>query len=266
MFEAAVVKRPSPKQMSRLRNGHKVRLAPAIEGEGMQLLIDPSKLNQITKTFGKGKGMMVQLSPEEISANREIGGEGIFGKKFDRLLKKGGIKKAVFDVAAAAKPVVKEAMKQGLKSVPPKYKPLAESAAAMTSAYMDDPEKFQSAKGAAQLAKVGAVAGAKGAISQQMKGMKQGETKPVAGKGMRRRTAVMPVGAGLGMGLGAGLYAGARGSGITNVGGRSPLLSVPNAGLPPALQSQNASANFHFSTQLPPALASMKIGGAGLYL
>lgn len=260
MFETAVVKRPSLKQLSRLRNGHKVRLAPAIEGEGMQLLIDPSKFNQITRTFGKGKGMMVQLSPEEISANREIGGEGIFGKKGDKILKKLGVKKAAYDIGEAAKPLVKEAMKQGLKSVPTKYKPLAEAAAAVTGSYIDDPSKFQSKKGAIALAKKGAVAGAKTALEQKLKDMKKGETKPVAGKGMRRRTAVMPVGAGLGMGL----YA-SRG-GALNVGGRSPLLSVPNAGLPPALQSQNASANFHFSTQLPPALASMKIGGSGLYL
>jgi hypothetical protein len=40
--------------------------------------------------------------------------------------------------------------------------------------------------------------------------------------------------------------------------GRGSLLNVSNSKLPPALQSQNASANFHFSTQLPPAYANLK--------
>jgi hypothetical protein len=56
---------------------------------------------------------------------------------------------------------------------------------------------------------------------------------------------------------GMGLYAGrARGMGMGMSGGA--LLSVPNRLLPPALQSQNASANFAFRNQLPPELAHLK--------
>ena len=230
----------SPKQMSRLRNGHKVRI---MKGEGVNLLIDPSKLNTITRAFDKGKGVMVQLSPEEISANRSIEGEGIFGKKFDKLLKKGGIKKSVFEIADALKPVVKEGVKAGVKAVPEKYRPLADAGAAMTLAYVEDPEKYQSAKGAAKLAQIGAVSGAKSAASQQLKGMKKGSTTPTT--------------------KGSGLYMGSRGAGV---GARGSLLSVHNSSLPPAMQSQNTSANFHFSTQLPPALAHSKLVGGGLYM
>jgi hypothetical protein len=61
-------------------------------------------------------------------------------------------------------------------------------------------------------------------------------------------------GYGLYAGSGSGLYAG-RGYGIM---GRGAIMSVSSSHLPPALQSQNTSANFHFSTQLPPQFASLK--------
>jgi hypothetical protein len=248
-MEPAVVKRPSPKQLSRLRNGHSVRVCPAIEGEGMNLLVNPARLNQMTRSFDKGKGIMVALSPEEIAANREIGGEGIFGKQFDKLLKKGGIKKGAFAAAEALKPVVKQAIKEGVKNVPPKYRPAAEAAAAMATKYMDDPDKYQSAKGAAELAKVGAKEGGTKFAKQQLKERMAAMKKP---------TTATPAPTG-----GKGLYLGARGRGV-GTGGN--LLSVHNSILPPAMQSQNASANFHFSTQLPPQLAAIKMSGGGLYL
>ena len=55
---------------------------------------------------------------------------------------------------------------------------------------------------------------------------------------------------------GMGLYAGRRTYGGGMMGGA--LLNVSNSHLPPALQSQNLSANFAFRNQLPPALAQMK--------
>ena len=35
----------SKKQLSKLRNGHKVRISPAIEGQGFNLIIDPGSAN-----------------------------------------------------------------------------------------------------------------------------------------------------------------------------------------------------------------------------
>jgi hypothetical protein len=218
----------------------------AITGEGMNLLVDPSRLNTITRSFDKGKGVMVQLSPEEISANREIGGAGIFGKKFDRLLKKGGVKKSVFEIAKAANPVVKEAMKKGLEMVPPKYRPAADAAVAMTTAYMDSPSKYQSKKGASKLAQIGAVSGAESLAKDTLESMEGSGLYASRGRGMG----------------GSGLYA-SRGMGV---GARGSLMSVSNHTLPPAMQSQNASANFHFSTQLPPAMARIHLSGGGLYM
>lgn len=239
MFAPAVILRPSDKQMSRLRNGHKVRVQRGIEGEGMNLLVNPSRLNQITRSFDKGKGIMVALSPEEIAANKEIEGEGIFGKKFDKLLKKGGIKKGVFAAAAALKPAVKELIKEGVKQAPPKYQPAAKAAAAMATKYLEDPEKYQSVKGSLELAKTGAAEGGAEFAKQQVGAYRGKKSAPVKGGAMM------------------------RGCGIS---GRGSLLNVGNSLLPPALQSQNASANFNMWTQLPPSLAGMKIGGSGLYM
>lgn len=74
----------SPKQMSRLRNGHRVRVSHAVEGKGVNLLVDPSKFNQMTRSFSKGAASQIQLSPEELMANKQavldgmVEGQGIF--------------------------------------------------------------------------------------------------------------------------------------------------------------------------------------------
>jgi len=88
----------SEKQLSKLRNGHKVRINPVIDGEGFNLIVHPNTFNLVSKSFSKGKGYEIQLSPEEIMANKAMSpeehhkikqqneamsGKGIFGKKFD---------------------------------------------------------------------------------------------------------------------------------------------------------------------------------------
>jgi hypothetical protein len=86
----------SPKQMSRLRNGHRVRVSHAMEGKGVNLLVDPSKFDQMSRSFSRGAASQIQLSPEEILANKQavmegsMGGEGIFagGKLKTKQLKK----------------------------------------------------------------------------------------------------------------------------------------------------------------------------------
>lgn len=74
----------SPKQLSRLRNGHRVRVSGAIEGEGVNVIVDPVKFNHMTRCFDRGSATQIQLSPEELLANREaleegfVEGQGIF--------------------------------------------------------------------------------------------------------------------------------------------------------------------------------------------
>lgn len=73
----------SKKQVSRLRNGHKVRIKPAIEGKGCySCYISPGKFSNVSRQIGRGKGVELVLSPEEILANQQarggMEGEGIF--------------------------------------------------------------------------------------------------------------------------------------------------------------------------------------------
>ena len=324
----AVRIRASPKQLSKLRNGHKVSIKPAMEGEGLVLVIDPSQYNAISRTFSRGKGKVVQLSPEEIMANREIGGEGIFStlKKVAKSPIAKSLGKSAIDMAVASagasgyvppsvakslgnmakKQVdgmgILDTLKKGAKSlakskvgkslaktaidtavasagasgyVPPSVaKALGKEAKSQVDGYgLFDTIK----KGAKSIAKskIGkslaktaidtavASAGASGyvppsvakAIGNQAKSQVDGYGIYSGGGGSQGRG--MCSSCGCGITAGNGLYAGrARGMGIGMSGGA--LLNVSNSLMPPALQSQNASANFAFRNQLPPSLAHIK--------
>ena len=97
----------SPKQVSRLRNGHKVRVGCGL-GE---LIVHPERYDAMDRVFRKGKKMTIQLTPEELSANRTMTGKGIFGPGFDKFLSKIGIKKQVYALGDKIKAPVKRAIK-----------------------------------------------------------------------------------------------------------------------------------------------------------
>ena len=138
----------SPAQLSKLRNGHAVRIK---KGTGFNLIVHPETYHLASRAFAKNKGVEIALSPAEIEANRNpdiyapaveeqmaqhaemikagdaranfaelpFHGGSIFGKKFDRMLKRNiGHKnvKLLHDVANIAKPLVKKAMREGIKS------------------------------------------------------------------------------------------------------------------------------------------------------
>ena len=115
----------SPGQLSKIRNGKKIRIKPAIVGSGYNLIIDPSTYDKIHKSVTKNKGIDLQLSPEELEMNKnpteeiaqEIEGQGIFGKKFDKALKKIGIKKKAYKAGDTLKPLAKAATKKAIGSV-----------------------------------------------------------------------------------------------------------------------------------------------------
>ena len=102
----------SPKQVSRLRNGHKVRIKPAMKGEGVCLMVSPAKYSIITKSFGRGKGVEIALDPDEILQNQQAAmeGRGIFDKIGGAFKKAGkaigGVAKKVGSAAKKLAPIV----------------------------------------------------------------------------------------------------------------------------------------------------------------
>jgi hypothetical protein len=231
-----VVIKASPRQLSKLRNGHKCRVCQGVEGEGFNLIVNPANYNLATKAFGKGKGVMIALDAEELSANRSVEGNGIFSK-----IKK-GFKKAGKAIEKGAKFVGTQVVK-GAKSKVGKQilKTIAKEALE---------------KGLPALA-----VGATTLIGQPELAPLASSVAGIAGKELNKKVGSEIEGMAVGGGLyarGGGMYA--RGGGMyAGVQGRGALLNVTNSRLPPALQSQNASANFMFKNQLPPEFARLKI-------
>lgn len=59
----------SPNQLRKLKKGHKVRVK---KGTGFELLVHPKTYNIVSRSFNKGKGSQIQLSPEELEMNKGI--------------------------------------------------------------------------------------------------------------------------------------------------------------------------------------------------
>lgn len=145
----------SPKQISRIRNGHKVRVkAPEMEGEGVSLIVKPETYDIVTRTFSRKKGLDISLDPEEIMVNKQnteqIEGQGIFGKKFDRAVKKTIGKPATKALYGAAKsfllPLAKQAIQEGgvaLQDYAPELTPLIGPGSKLASDYLTNPSKYQ---------------------------------------------------------------------------------------------------------------------------
>jgi len=151
----------SPKQLSRLRNGHKVRIKPPMEGEGFSsLVVSPDMYSIITRAFSRGKGSEILLSPAELSENKEaapeLEGKGIFGKTGDKIMKKLGIKKIAYKIGDVVKPLVKQAIGYGIEAIvdalvasQPEFAPFRIGAIAVAKNleedFLDHPSKYQDA-------------------------------------------------------------------------------------------------------------------------
>ena len=228
------------RSLAKLLKWHPVR----INGGNIPMKVHSSRMKHIEKAFGRGKGHQLALSPEEI----EMNGEGIFGKAFDKVLKKVGIKKAVYKAGDKVKPIVKRAIDKGAKALStyaPALRPAINPLADLTKDYLDRPGYNQNNKGKnalRSLKRIGIRAGTQIAREQAMKY------------------------AGLGEGLyagGDGLYAGGDGyvRGVPN-----PMVSgygaktMPNVGnqiLPIQLRSNPYGENFIWGSTLPPEYARL---------
>ena len=217
-----------------MRNGHKVRV-----GSGLgQLVVSPDRYDAMERTFRKGKNMTISLSPEELMANREIGGEGIFGPGFDRFLKKIGIKKQVYALGDKIKGPIKKAINAFVDKAPAA---LGTAGAALATAV-----------GQPQLAPLAIKAGqelgkkARNYTKKHLTGKKGYLDDPEAYQKNPKKlldfkgVGMMPAG----RSGGDGLYAGARGRGMVGCGH-------------PALMSQPYDQSYHQRFQM---------AGGGLYL
>lgn len=251
----------SPKQMSRLRNGHSVRCSPSAEGSGVSLLVHPDRFDKVAKVFRRGKGSTIQLSPEELQANAQVVGKGIFGKKFDRLVKKtigkkntkalyGGLEKV-------AKPIVNTAIDTAgaaAMAYAPEAAPAILAAKRAAKGYIDRPTAYQKNPSKELMKDVNPVGMAeeyaKGKLNEAMK------PSPAQGSGL---------GCGLGMGLG-GMMRPMRGGAMRSnaaISGKGSL----SAFTPVAMRSDPYGANFAMNTQLPPSYVRGGVSfGSGLYL
>jgi hypothetical protein len=208
----------SPKQVSRLRNGHRVRVKKAVEGTGLNLIVDPSKFDAMSRSFAKGSAYDVQLNPDELMANKEAAptmeGEGIFvgGKlKMGKILK--GLQKA--EKAVRKNPTSRAIVK---KVVPL----LAEKAVEGLATYAGaDPATAKS------LGKIGSE-GSKAGLKEGGYGLFAGAQR---GRGLPGPPSRMPEMSSL------------------SIGGS--ILAM-EASLPPAMQSDPFGANFHMNTQFNP--------------
>jgi hypothetical protein len=65
-------------QLSKLRNGHGIRITPTMLGSGVEMIIDPMTYHNISKKMDKGKGIVIKMGSNEIEMNK-IQGTGLFG-------------------------------------------------------------------------------------------------------------------------------------------------------------------------------------------
>lgn len=285
----------SPKQMSRMRKGHRVRVRPPqMEGEGVCLIVEPGNYSLLSKTFSRNKGAEISLSPEELVANKQIEGNGIFGKKFDRSVKKLIGKKAtkeIYDIARSYLPMAQAGLTAGLTSgatalgvSQPQLVPFLPGAVAGLSAlgsdYLANPSKYQSKKKASSLAqeyakdmalqqlnqRLGTNMGnlSRASIEQAVMDKASAEMQKRALEQRERETGYDLdndgiFGSGLYLSSGNGLYASRRNGGAVGINRLSKTTH-------PALQSQANSENFQLQYTLPPAYQKIIKRGSGLYM
>lgn len=177
----------SKKQLNALAKGRNITLKHGDLGIG-NFEVHPDMEKKLAQAYRLGKGIRMHGSG--------LVGEGIFGKKFDRGLKKAGIKKGVFTTARILKPAVNAGMDFGVNALTQAAManpmlapavPAAIYAKNMTSNYMDTPTKYQSSKGAKSLAKKSAVDSMKDVTKFALKQGVQAYNAPpapVSGKGL----------------------------------------------------------------------------------
>ena len=285
----------SPKQLSKLRNGHRVRIQPAMKGEGFNLIVHPERYDELSKTFRSGKGKEIQLSPQELVANQHAAphmeGSGIFGSRFDRFLDKHGMKDAAYAVGDVIKPYAKAGIKTALTAgatalgaAQPQLIPLIApgliGASSLADDYLDNPGKYQNMFSSAPAEEPEPAVYHPPPPTRNAGGPKDRTSRRTL-KGQVETNEMLDdlsrdTGANYGALARANLgnaVAHRRRAQIRGRGVHREISSVGTAGsfvgshsvLPPAMMSQPFSANFQFRHFLPPAYSQYSKGGGGMY-
>jgi hypothetical protein len=287
MEEHKVVKvKVSPKQLSKLRNGHKVRVKkPEMEGDGVSVIVNPANYDIVTRSFSRNKGVELALSPPELMVNKEgaasMAGNGIFGKKFDKFVKKTLGKKGqkiLYGIAKEFLPVAQAGIDVASLAATPFLGAAAPVLGQTAKDYLENPKKYQGqSKGkVSDLAKDYLMSQTQDLQAQLQSELLAKKDKALAGllaKAEQQKAALAASAAadprsayerllaGNGLYAGSGLYAGAYGRGAYMntarrlarggdiVGARNSLMTPVS----PALQSQPYGANYQFRITLPPA-------------
>jgi len=80
-------------QLSKLRNGHGIRISPTMLGSGVEMIIDPMTYHNISKKMERGKGVVIKLGSNEIEMNK-MEGTGLFAGSGNQSGKISRVKKA----------------------------------------------------------------------------------------------------------------------------------------------------------------------------
>lgn len=64
-------------QLSKLRNGHGIRISPTMVGSGVDLIVDTMSFHHMMKKLDKGKGAIIKMGSSEIDMNKTEG-TGLF--------------------------------------------------------------------------------------------------------------------------------------------------------------------------------------------
>ncbi len=245
----------SPKQLSRLRNGHRVRIKQGMEGSGFNLVVDPSKFDSINRSFSKGSAYQIQLSPDELMANKDavdtgkIEGQGIYTG--------GKIKIKVPKIKVPSKSQVESGLKQASKAVQKGATKTGDIIVAGEKAVRKNPVSRTVIKTgvpilASRAIEVAAVAAGADPRTAKELGKVGGEATKAglteAGYGLYAGSS----GRGLGCGFTRTCGSGLNGPPSRMIEKSSIFGGSLLGGMNPALQSDAAGANLHMNTQLMP--------------
>lgn len=255
----------SPKQQSRLRNGHKVRIK---KGTGVCLVVSPGNYDITSRAFRRNKGVEIQLSPDEIEENRmvspemqqddvgEIKGMGLFSK-VGKTLKSAGSKTlsglAYAERQARKNPYSRLAIKTGVPMLA-----AAGTEAALMSMGVDPVTASFMASGAKEGTNYGLSRAGYGLYSGAQ-GRGFGGTLTAGMEDLKRQT--------MGSHYANQYDASAIKDSLRSkrgqmISGRGSFISSSQSGMHQAMQSQPYGENFSMQNQLPPQYQRLHNGGS----